>query len=168
MNTIKVAVSSKNLASYVLVNDKAPKFRKDKEIGLLVAEVECEGDTADIKLEPFHHLLAPGWWIMNLFLFIVTVFGIFQSRSYFKKFVPQYHSIVHLGHGENLVKISEEDENEEKVIRIDKESEMKVDELINYKDYDKRIKKRRGLMVLTDILFSVFALSIFILIIFLD
>ena len=166
MNKIRVAVRNKDLASYVIVNDEIPKFVKDKELGCLVTVVECEDDKIDIKLEPFHHLLIPGWWILNFLLFFITLFAIFKRGSHFRKFVPQYHSVVHLKEGDNLVRIVEESDNQEKVIRLETDSE--VEELINYKDYDKRIKRHRVSLVLSDILFSVAILAIIITIIVLD
>lgn len=148
MRSVDIILKDKRLRNHVLVNNKSVRFSRNKDTHEVFYHFETEDDSFNLKLDPYHPLLQKGWFWINIGFFIFTLFGIFDCK-YKTKFIYRYEDIVKLNDGDNKITIKPiRDRN--KCTCIDTICSHR--EVINYKEFDKRIKKRKGLLVLTKVL----------------
>lgn len=158
MKSVDIILKDKRLRNHVLVNNKSIRFLRHKDTHEVCYHFETEDDSFNLKLDPYHPLLQKGWFWINIGFFIFTLFGIFDCK-YKTKFIYRYEDIVRLNDGNNRIII--------KPIR-DRNKCMCTDtmcshqEAINYKEFDKRIKKRKGLLTLTKVLIILLAIALLI------
>ena len=151
-HTFKIILPNAKYKDYVLVNGKNPRFVKEKKSKRYIASMKTENSSFILGFDPYHSLLQKGWWWMNMLFFIITIFGIFDSPDR-RKFFIEYESVVALNEGENEILVREI-RDREKIIGL--ECINNVEEHINKKNYDPHIKKRKGLLILSKILFGLF------------
>ena len=155
MRKVDIILRDKRLRNHVLVNNKSIRFSRDKNTHVVLYHFETEDDSFNLKLDPYHPLLQKGWYWINLGFFIFTIFGIFDCK-YKTKFIYRYEDIVSLNEGDNKIIIKPiRDKN--KCICIDTICSHR--EVINYKELDKRIKKRKGLLTLTKVLIILLSIA---------
>ena len=95
MKKVNITVYDRFLVERLRANDKPLSFEK-VEKNKYVAEVETEEDQLQLSMFAFHHLLVEHWWIKEMILFIVGIFGIFNPHEPKNDVVFNYKSKVKL------------------------------------------------------------------------
>ncbi|MGN1207874.1 MAG: hypothetical protein ACI4TI_00195 [Christensenellales bacterium] len=81
MKTLNLTVcGAKKISPTILVDNKPVKLKKNK-FGNFCALVQTEKDKVNIKVQKINELSSRLWFLMGIFFFIVSIFGIFDVKQ---------------------------------------------------------------------------------------
>ncbi len=140
MKRLYITFRKDTLIDRLLVNGRNIKAKYDHERSQYVAIVETDAPSVQLSLDPFHPLLQPGWWFINVFFFILTVFGIFDARCPYK-WIMRFDATVYLDQPEQRVSLMVLTHNPDKVLQLESNCEIETKE--NRMDYSDKLRRRR-------------------------
>ena len=158
MKKLIITLPKYNLTHYILVNGENVKFKKNRTIKKFVAEYYSEDDVVEISTDTYNPYLRWHWWLLGMLFFIITIFGIFDSKDK-NKYNNCYNARIGLNAPDNVVNLIPV-KDKDKVFKV--ETTCEYTETINTKDFDSKIKKRRALLILTKVLFTIIVLGVLI------
>ena len=95
MKKVEIVIYDRFLLERLRLNGKPIPFEKIEKRKFL-ATIETEEDTLDLSMLAFHPYLVEHWWIKEMILFIVGIFGIFNPHDAKNSVVFNYQSKVFL------------------------------------------------------------------------
>ena len=166
MNKLHLTVNSDSLLDFILINGENIKFKRNKDSKRVYeADIETNGNQLKLSLDTFNPYLQSGWWIKMMFLFIISIFGIFDKR-FRQRYIYHCEFVIHIN---NLI------DNELTIIpcgRMDHVLDFKgnvvVDEIENRLEADKRVKHRKVGLFFSKLAFVLLIIAIVILILVLN
>lgn len=105
MKKLRLVVYDKALRDAILINHKNINFVKGDEKRSYYAVIETEKYQLDLEILPFHPYLAKRWFLKEMILFLVSIFGIFSPKALRTESVVQYKGIVYLDEEDNTLKV---------------------------------------------------------------
>ena len=159
---VKLVTSTTVITDYVLVNGKNPTFTYCDR--LYTSTFETEREELHIKMDTFHPLLAKKWWIKEILFFLISIFGIFDTRKFKENRAYEYEAIIPLHDGENVITFNIDIYNPSSFKLVtDGEVEEKKNQMV---DISAKLKKRKvglvfskiGVFVLVAALIAVIAI----------
>ena len=149
MKKVILKCNSPRLVDYILVNGESVRFKKVKgTVATFIYEFETDKDEFRLNLDPFHPYLQDNWWTKMMVLKLISLYGIFDSH-YMPKYVYHYDGVVSLKEDVTELRVNAGG-YQHKALLV--EGNASVTENENSLEADKRIKKRKGLLVLTKVL----------------
>ena len=95
MRKVEIAIFDRFLLERLRLNGEPIQFKKvDKRKYL--ATIETEEDHLDLSMLQFHPYLVENWWIKEMILYVVGIFGIFNPHDAKSDTVFNYQSKIHL------------------------------------------------------------------------
>ena len=157
---IKFVLHNSSLEEYLLIDNHNLVFKKNKEEGKKTSRVayyQTEEDEVVISYDNFHPYFAKAWWIKEMLFFIISIFGIFDSRKHkSRRNYIHYEAKVRLDNlKKNEIEISNSTDDTK---GLEIKTDLEVDEVSNIKEKNLKLKKRKGLLNLSKILFIIAAL----------
>ena len=165
MKKVYLSCNSPKLVDYIMVNGESVNFVKEKgKLATFTYEFETDKDTFKLNLDTFHPYLQHNWWIKLFFLKIISILGIFDSH-YHPQYVYHYDAEVTLKEATTDVRINAGGYQHKAALVEGNNIEVKETE--NSLEKDKRIKKRKALLALSLIAFTLVVVGIIVLALFL-
>ena len=149
MKKLIITLPKYPLANYVLVNGKNINFKMDKSSRLYVAEYESEEDTVILSTDTFNPYNRRSWWIVGMFFFIITIFGIFDVHEK-NNYIYNYSANIGLGDKDNVVNLVPK-RGKGPVFEV--KTTCSYEETSNNKEINRVVNRRRKLLLLSKILF---------------
>lgn len=161
MKRLHLIVKSSSLLDFILINGENIRFRRNKDSKRIYeADIDTDKDELKLSLDTFNPYLQSGWWIKMMFLFIISIFGIFDKR-FRQRYIYRCGFTLHLT----------QDSNELTIIPcgkmdhvLDFQGNVKVDEIENRLEIDPRVKKRKVGMFFSKFGFILIVIAIVVLI----
>lgn len=146
MKTVNLKIKGiGNLKPIVAIDGKHIKFKKN-EFGSYEKTIETENDKMEITIRKYLEINGRIWWLISIFQFIVSIFGLLDTMK--EKFctVIDFKMIVDLNSSTNTNLQLTIDCNKETGKAVAVESELAVEEVVNTFYEDKKAKKRLKIM----------------------
>jgi len=160
MNTLTISMTKK-LRPYtdLYIDDKIVKPKRVKR-KLYKVEYQTEDTTAQIKVVTYSRMNTKLWFLIEMFYFLISVFGIFDQR--FGKFcyITKCQVNVELQQNTNIGLRLIEPRNNGPVIKVD--GGANVEEVFNYYSIDEKAKKHKKILRISKIITVILAIAILI------
>jgi hypothetical protein len=124
----------------ILIDDKEVKLKKN-EFGSFEHTLQTEKDSVNIKVKTFLEVNSKWWLLVNLFFFIISVFGIFDYRLPKDCKVMNFETNVKLSDEQNEVNIALANVLPGKPC-AEVNTKCETNEILNICTVDERAKKR--------------------------
>ena len=141
MKKLHLTVNSASLLDFILINGENIKFKKNKDSrSLYEADIETNGNQLKLSLDTFNPYIQSKWWIKMMFLFVISIFGIFDKR-FRQRYVYHCEFNIHLDKDNSELNIIPRGKMDHV---LDFKGDVVVDEISNILEKDPRIKKRKA------------------------
>ena len=155
MKRLEIIIRDSSLKDKLLVNGKNISFEQGYESGIYLSKVDSEDEEVELSLDRFHPYLAHNWWIKEMLLFILSIFGIFGPRVGKNKKILSYIGKIPLQKDITTIRV--------KRVYGDKVLEVEGDEVIemeNKRYVDETLRKHRLILNLSRFLLTLFVIII--------
>ena len=132
MKKLEIHVSDINLVDALLLNGENINFKKVSKREF-VATVDVKEDPV-LEMDNYHPLLVQNWWIKEMILFMVGIFGIFCPHYVKNDNIYHYKSVLKLENDFTSIKVRKSFENKaidvQGCLTIDEQNERVKEPLI--------------------------------------
>ncbi len=160
---IKLAGFQNPSEAIIKVDDKFVKFAKN-EFGNLVCKYQTENDKVNIKVHRMLDVGGFGWFITQLFFFIISIFGIFDIHRKERCFVVDFESDIDLKEDNKLTLRLNTPQENGKAIEV--ETDLTKQEISNTYYLDTAAKKTLKALRITKIILALAIIAIIVALLF--
>ena len=158
MNTLSLIVDKMNYGCRVYADGKQVELKRTKE-GLYRGVYSTESDTVELTVIKVSEFGGKLWFLWAMLFFVISCFGIFNSRYDGRYTTVNFRSVVRLN-GQNNMRLEFNPFNEgQPAVRYG--SDCPTECQVNFYGIDRQAKKRRKLVTVPEVLLWI-ALIIFV------
>ena len=160
MKKVILKCNSPIFVDYILVNGESVNFKKVKgSVATFTYEFETDKNEFNLSLDRFHPYLQSNWWTKMMVIKLLSVYGLFDYHNH-PKYVYHYESVVSIKDEVTELRVNAGGyQNKAALV----EGNASINEIENYLEKDKRIKKRKALLALSLIAFTLVIIGIIVL-----
>ncbi len=138
--------------TFISIDDKPAKFKRN-EFGNVVCKYQTENDKVNIKVYRMLDVGGIGWFITQLFFFIISIFGLLDIHRKEKCMIVDFESNVELKEQSKItLRLNTPQENGK---AIDIETDLNAQEVSNKYYLDTQAMKTLKVLRLTKIILAI-------------
>lgn len=134
----------------IAIDGKLIQYKRNKYKTALI-KYETEKDYVDVEISNILEIKGPYWWFVQMFFYIISLFGILNPRLEKFCYLVNYKSRIYLTNNENdvIIKFNLFKENSR---AIEIKTQCNVEENVNEYLLDLEAKKRKKILKISHIL----------------
>lgn len=151
MNTLKLSVQGGlGIQPIIKIDDNVVKYKRNRN-KVIELQHQTNKDKVNISISNILEVNGPCWWLMQMLFFVVSVFGIFNSKLEKLCFTISYKCTLSLNSGDNtaVIKIGKLQDKAEVISMVtDNEYMVECNECV----LDEKAQKRKKILKISKIL----------------
>lgn len=157
MKSVSFSLRGRNSKNLLLIVDGKRVKTKRNQYGVELANIQTEKSTINVKVQSCLQLQNPLWFLVNMFFYIISFFGLFDVRPSKDFTVVDFDATFDLTEENNTIDLTF-DSKLDKEAKID--SPCKYEQKTNKVEFDNQLRKRKKILTISKVLTFLIAVVI--------
>ena len=157
MKSVSFSLRGRNAKNILLYVDGKRIKTKRNQYGVELANFQTENNSINVKVQSCLQLQNPLWFLVNMFFYIISFFGLFDVRPSKEFTVIDFEATFGLAEEKNTIDLTF-DSKVDKVAKID--SPCQCEQKTNKVEFDPVLFKRRKILKISKVITFLLAVAI--------